>query len=246
MFFRLPDIFYTKPTDPTHILKYGNKPAHTIRVRIPNTAGPHPLLYTIHGGQWKSAYTAKQLEYLCEDLKQHGIATCNLEFRRLGHQFGGYPGTYDDLDAAIASTKPHLADWNINQERISVLGHSSGGHLAFTLQGYNGFGFTPYALIGVAAVYNLDKITGKFGQVVNEFFGTSPRLSPINITQPATTKQLVIVGSKDKLVDQAQEYVDKNPQATHKVINKASHFTIIDPSSETWPETRQAILGAIV
>ena len=245
MFFRLPDIFYTNPSPPTHTLKYGHKPMHTITVRIPTTQGPHPLIYTIHGGQWKSAYKAKQLEYACEDLKQHGIATCNLEFRRLGHQFGGYPGTYDDLNEAIAHTKTHLADWNIDQNRISLLGHSSGGHLAFTLNGYTGIGFTPHAMIAIATVFDVEKVTGKFKDVVNQFFGTGPRLSPINITQPTTTKQLIIVGAKDRLTEQATTYAKANPSATLRIIREATHFTIIDPTSETWPETRQAILDIV-
>lgn len=245
-FFRMPDIFYTKPTAPDVLVSYGAKPMHSLSVRLPQGPGPHPLLFTIHGGQWKAAYRAKQLEYLCEDLKQHGVATCNIEFRRLGHVGGGFPGTFEDLQLALSTARRHFAEWNINEQRVSLFGHSSGGHLTFSLNGFrSGIGFTPYAMIGVAAVFDVEKVTGKFREVVDEFFAGAPTLSPVNVTQPPGTRQLVLVGARDKLVDQARDYVEKIPpgsNVTFKVIEKAAHFTVIDPSSQVWPEIRQAIL----
>lgn len=245
-FFRMPDIFYTKPTASDVLLSYGAKPMHSLSVRLPQGPGPHPLLFTIHGGQWKAAYRAKQLEYLCEDLKQHGIATCNIEFRRLGHVGGGFPGTFEDLQLAIGTARRHFAEWNVDEQRVSILGHSSGGHLAFALNGFgNGIGFSPRAMIGLAAVYDVEKMAGKAKAVIDEFFAGSPTLSPVNVAQPAGTKQLVLVGTKDKLVDQARDYIDNIPpgsDVTFKIVENASHFAVIDPTSRFWPDIRQAIL----
>lgn len=246
-FFRMPDVFYTKPAEPTHKkLKYGKKPMQTINVRIPDGDGPFPTIITLHGGQWKKAYTHKQTEYLCEDLKQHGIATCNIEFKRLGHVDGGYPGTFLDLYAGIEYILEHTEVWKIDRDRLSILGHSSGGHLAFCLiADHTGLGFTPHAAIGIAGVYDLANAREKLQPCINEFFGEHPKLSPIELL-PMNTRQLLIVGEEDKLVEQALSYVEKAQEVddiTLEIIDGCGHFRIIDPTFEGWHQIRDAIIA---
>jgi len=250
-YFRLPDVFYTKPSQPDLRVKYGKKPMQHITVRIPDGDGPHPTLLTIHGGKWKSTYRAKQLEYLCADLVEHGIACCNIEFVRLGHVGGGYPNTFIDLYDAIEFILSHADEWNLKTDQISLLGHSSGAHLAcclcaepqdlgFTSQS---LGFTPHSVISLAGVFDLDAAE-RLKPEIDQFFGENPVLSPINLL-PINTKQLVMCGSKDKLLEQATKYTERaklaGDDASVLVIDKCSHFRIIDPTFEEWPQIRMAI-----
>jgi len=247
-FFRMPDVFYTKPVEPTYRAKYGKKPMQTITVRIPDGDGPFPTLITLHGGKWRAEYRAKQLEYLCTDLAQHGIACCNLEYKRLGHINGGYPGTFIDLLDGIQYILDHAEEWELDTSRISLLGHSSGAHLAFCLCGYSDFEgrklpLTPHATIGIAGVYDLQNYS-KLQHEIDQFFKDHPILSPIHML-PLGIKQLVICGSKDKLVEQALNYVERAQETdniTLEIIDKASHFTVIDPTFSGWPQVRNAIL----
>lgn len=253
-FFKMPDIFYTDPAEPTHRVKYGKKPMQHITVRIPDGPGPHPTLLTIHGGQWKSAYRAKQLEYLCEDLKAHGLATANLEFKRVGHVDGGYPGTFFDLLDGIEFVREHAGEWNLDLN-MSILGHSSGGHLAFCLAGHDDFegrklNFRPKSLIGIAGVYNLGTASSKLQEITDEFFGTHEKLSPINMI-PMSCPQTLIVGEKDKLTEQALGYVEAVQNGgysdiTLEIIDDCSHFRVIDPTFPGWPSIKQAILKAVI
>lgn len=260
-FFRLPDVFYTKPTPPTHHkLRYGKKPMQFVNIRIPQGKGPFPLVFTIHGGQWKKAYTHKQMEFLCEQLKQQQIATCNIEFRRLGHQNGTYPNTIHDIYNAIQYTlqplthvpnhanvfgclgQPTQPDGPcptlpIDTNNITILGHSSGAHLAFCIANT----FKPHRLIGMSGVYDLQTCSPNLQQVAQQYFQDHPLVSP--------TEQMVethlIVGDQDKLLDQAQQYKQTNPQASLNIIPNCSHFNIIDPTYENWPIILQTITSPI-
>jgi len=239
----MPDVFYTKPEEPTHKVKYGKKPMNHITVRIPDGPGPHPTILALHGGKWKNAYTAKQLEYLCADLVKHGIACCNIEFKRLGHKNGGYPGTFLDLLDATGYILDHAEEWKLNKDKISLLGHSSGAHLAAclrdprghegrTLQQHGDDLFMPYSMVLMAGVYDLTTVP-RLKPEIDEFFGEHPILGPIKML-PTGIKQLVVCGTKDKLLKQAVTYAKKATQAGDDVaflpIDKCSHFRIIDPT----------------
>jgi acetyl esterase/lipase len=252
-FFRLPDIFYTKPVEPTHKLKYGKKPMHTITVRIPDSDGPFPTIITLHGGQWKSSYSAKQMEYMCEDLKQNDIVTINIEYKRLGHVNGGYPGTFHDIIDGIKFAENFFEEWKIDNTRLSLLGNSSGAHLAFCLAGHKDFDgrsieFTPYSMIGIAGVYNLQTARDNLKPLIKQFFGNRQPLSPINML-PLNTKQLILVGEQDKLAEQSLAYVEEaqktDDEITLEIIPDCNHFRIIDPTLPNWPKIRTAILNII-
>ena len=60
-------------------------------------------------------------------LAEQGYATFNVEYRRVGDPGGGWPGSYEDVLAAVdyASRLPE-----IDAARIAIAGHSAGGHLA--------------------------------------------------------------------------------------------------------------------
>ena len=81
----------------------------------------------IHGGFWRDRYDRTLMHAVCEDLGARGWAAWNLEYRRLGEDGGGWPGTLDDVAAAI----DHLAELpGLDLSRAVAIGHSAGGHLA--------------------------------------------------------------------------------------------------------------------
>lgn len=246
-FFRLPEVFYTKPTQPTASLQYGRKPMQKANLRVPDGEGPFPLVFVLHGGQWKSTYSHKQTEYLCEDLKCAGVATCNLEFRRLGHVGGGFPGTFDDIRAGIDHALQQSVNWPIDTARVSVLGHSSGGHLAFCLPRVHP-SFSPHALIGLAGVYDVGGVRDKLKLLVDQFFGSHLPISPIDLPELSAIKQLIVVGAQDgRLLQQAERYVAATESSNRSflVIPETSHFTIIDPTAINWSQIRGAIIATV-
>ncbi|HEY2141667.1 MAG TPA: prolyl oligopeptidase family serine peptidase [Solirubrobacteraceae bacterium] len=113
--------------------RYGPHASQRVDLYLPIGAGPHPLMITIHGGSWHKRYGRFVMRGLVGDLVRRGWAVWNIEYRRLG-EGGGWPATFDDVALAI----DHLAELEnprLDLERVSILGHSAGGHLALWAAG---------------------------------------------------------------------------------------------------------------
>src|SRR5699024_11065277 len=67
---------------------------------------------------------------LCEALTKEGYATWNIEYRRVGEEGGGWPGTYEDVKQAIQHLAHESEKYSLSIDRTVCVGHSAGGHLA--------------------------------------------------------------------------------------------------------------------
>ncbi|MFQ5689817.1 MAG: hypothetical protein ACE5HQ_06055 [Gemmatimonadota bacterium] len=78
----------SNPAD--RIVAYGPDSLEYGELRLPDGPGPHPVAVVIHGGCWVSRladlrYTAA----LSEALRDEGVATWNVEYRRIDSPGGG-------------------------------------------------------------------------------------------------------------------------------------------------------------
>ena len=111
-------------------IAYGNDPFQFGDLRVPGESGPHPIAIVIHGGFWRAKYDLEYIGPVCDALTAAGIATWNLEYRRLGNPGGGWPGTLDDVAAGADHLGSIGAQFNLDLNRVISVGHSAGGHLA--------------------------------------------------------------------------------------------------------------------
>ena len=110
---------------------YGNGEEQFGELRLPEKGdGPFPIIVIIHGGFWKKAYDLKHIRPLANAFTSHGFVTWNIEYRRVGHVGGGWPGTFADVSAALQYVDKLANLYPIDLERVVTLGHSAGGHLA--------------------------------------------------------------------------------------------------------------------
>ena len=112
---------------------YATEPTGFVELRVPPGPGPHPVAILIHGGFWHTPYGLDLMDGLGDDLARRGIASWNIEYRRVGEEGGGWPGTL--IDAARATDC--LADLGVTHRldltRVVAVGHSAGGHLGLWL-----------------------------------------------------------------------------------------------------------------
>lgn len=110
-------------------IRYGSHPSQLCELFLPEKPArpPFPVAVFIHGGFWRQRYGRDLQRPLAEDLTGRGWAAWNVEYRRVGGD-GGWPGTFDDVGAAIDA----LADVDapLDRSRVIAVGHSAGGHLA--------------------------------------------------------------------------------------------------------------------
>ena len=113
--------------------RYGPHASQRADLYVPPGPGPHPVVVLIHGGSWHKRYGRVFMRWIAGDLLRRGYAVWNIEYRRLGDG-GGWPATFADVATAI----DHLAALDgerLDLDRVALLGHSAGGHLALWAAG---------------------------------------------------------------------------------------------------------------
>jgi acetyl esterase/lipase len=113
--------------------RYGSHASQRADLYVPPGPGPHPVIALIHGGSWHKRYGRVFMRWIAGDLLRRGYAVWNIEYRRLGDG-GGWPATFADVATAI----DHLAALDgerLDLDRVTLLGHSAGGHLALWAAG---------------------------------------------------------------------------------------------------------------
>ena len=116
---------------PTLVARYGADDLRSGQLRMPPGGGPFPVAVIIHGGCWSADIdTMAGTQAVAEALTARGIATWNIEYRRLGNPGAGWPGTFEDVAAGVDYLATLAQDYPLDLSRVAIVGHSSGAHLA--------------------------------------------------------------------------------------------------------------------
>jgi acetyl esterase/lipase len=98
---------------------------------LPQGEGPFPVVALIHGGCWTVHYGGiTQMRNMAGALIEQGIAVWNIEYRRVDEDGGSYPGMYQDVATAMDLLRDVAREHPLDLQRIVLVGHSAGGHLA--------------------------------------------------------------------------------------------------------------------
>jgi len=152
---------------------YGSDENQFVDLRLPKGTGPHPLAMIVHGGYWRAKYDLGYMGHLCAALTAKGVATVNVEYRRVGNAGGGWPGTFADIRAAYQFLLQNARKYEFDAKRVLVMGHSAGGQLALCLAAHE-TGVT--AAISLAGVVDLQRAYELHlsNDAVVEFLGGTP------------------------------------------------------------------------
>jgi|SRR5690625_3030273 len=114
---------------------YGEHESQFGELWLPKGNGAFPIAIVIHGGFWRSQFDLEHMNAMCHALTKEGVACWNIEYRRVGQQGGGWPGTFHDIAKAINHLFTHKEKYPLDASRIILIGHSAGGHLALWFAG---------------------------------------------------------------------------------------------------------------
>jgi len=139
-----------------------------------------PVIVFIHGGCWLSEYDIKHTEAAVTALKDQGYAVWSIEYRRIGDSGGGWPGTFNDISNAVDHIKKLCTRYPLDVNRVILMGHSAGGHLALWAAARSAF-HSEHPLyvsdaLNIHTVISLSGIT----DLITYSKGTGPEVSPRN------------------------------------------------------------------
>ena len=131
---RPPEVTALPHTEPYLRASYGFGPIQVGELRLPPGKGPFPVAVVIHGGCWTKGFAQMDnLSALASALQAKGFATWNIEYRQLGEDGAGFPGTFQDWGMALDHLRFLAKSEPIDLKRVSVVGHAAGGHAALWL-----------------------------------------------------------------------------------------------------------------
>jgi acetyl esterase/lipase len=256
-------------------IAYGSDPNQFFDLRLPKDdllkndlakgekkiRSAYPLVINIHGGFWRAAYNLNHAGHLCAALTAKGLATANLEYRRVGNEGGGWPGTFADIRNAYGFLLQHATQHNLDAQRFLIIGHSAGGQLALCLQGHEPSVTRVVSLAGVLDLQRAYQLHLSNDAVVEFLRGTPSQVpdhyreaDPMRLAIPRT-HQWLIHGSADDIIPPAfsRDYVTakqkrsgQEKEDVHLLeIPLADHFDLIDPRTQAWKQVEPAVLDLV-
>ncbi|GAA1038651.1 alpha/beta hydrolase [Virgisporangium ochraceum] len=230
------------------MLRYGDHPDHVIDLRLPATQ-TGPLVIFVHGGFWRAAYDRAHAGPLAADLAARGYPVACPEYRRVGQSGGGWPGTLDDVAAALAAL-PDLVRPHADPAGAILVGHSAGGHLALLNAHTPGLAgvvaLAPVADLGAAyrAGIGSDAIAALLGGGPHEVPSRFDRADPAR-RGPLPVPTVIIHGDADDSVpvENSAGYAASvaGDLCRITVLSGVDHFALIDPLSPTWENVVTAV-----
>jgi len=194
---------------------------------LPKGKNKAPVLVAIHGGGWEIG-NKQYYRYWGLFLSRAGYAVFSIDYR-LGMP-GKYPAALYDAKAAVQFIRAKAADYNLDPDRIGVVGDSAGAHLAalvaLAADQFNSayrddananVSASVKCMIGFYGVYDLlgqwthDQVARPHDNFVEKFLGVPPtqnrRLyfdaSPVSYaTEDRNRLRLLLIhGTDDDIVD---------------------------------------------
>jgi acetyl esterase/lipase len=258
-------------TPADHRIHYGNDPLQFGDLRLPKGDGPYPVAVVIHGGCWRSENDLQHISHLSEALTNEGVATWTLEYRRIGNNGGGWPGTFEDVAAGSDYLQTLAKRFPLDLSRVVLVGHSAGGQLALWVAARQNLPQkSPLASAGPLAVRGVVSLAGitdlrTFGvgrgycnASVAPLLGGTPEKVPDRYAQaspiellPLRIPERLVHGKLDLIVpvEQSRNFVTqakaKGDDAQLLLLEDAGHFDLIAPFSPAFATVKQAILSLL-
>jgi acetyl esterase/lipase len=237
----------TRPAPPPDLtLTYGPRPDHVVDVRLPARL-PAPIVVLIHGGFWRAEIDRTHTGPMASALATAGHVVAIPEYRRTGQEGGGWPGTFDDITAALEAMPDLLAPYGPGP--ATLVGHSAGGHLALWAATRPAPGVR--AVVSLAGCADLvmcarlglddgatDLLLGGSPDQVPERYASA---DPARLPAPGVPVTMLHGTADDRVpVEVSRSYAARR-DADLRELPGVGHFALIDPLSEVWPRVLKTL-----
>jgi len=236
-----PALAHAQPSAPivtkTDVI-YGRVEGSALLANIAYPDGPSlkPAIISVHGGRWRAGNRADASSIKVAQWAEFGFFAISIDYRLVG----GSPAPAPQLDllCAIRWVHAHANEYNIDPERVYLIGQSAGGQMVSMIATAGEAGFPRVggwekartdvrAVISVAGTYELTGLSwgNLWTPITGDVNEARKHASPANHVSASTKPIMVIHSDDDKSVpvQQAADFVEKLKAAG--VQHRYVHFT---------------------
>ncbi len=185
---------------------YGEGPRRKLDIYLPEKiSGDTPVVVFFYGGEWQ--YGSKDIYlFVGQALAARGIIAIIPDYRVYPEV--KFPGFLEDAAAAVAWAKAEAPRYGGNPDKLFIMGHSAGAHIAAMVaidpQWLDAHGMKINdlkGLIGLAGPYDFLPITDPTLKIIFGDPSEWPKTQPINFVSAHEPPALLLTGTADKTVD---------------------------------------------
>jgi len=201
----LKERLFGRPIATFRDIRYAEEARLTLDVCRPKTAAAAPVVVFFYGGGWRSGHKGLY-RYAAKALARRGYVAVVPDYRIYPEV--RYPDFLDDGARAVRWVKDNVHRFGGDAEKIFLMGHSAGAHIAAMLaidaSWLGRVALVPgrdlAGLIGIAGPYDFLPLTDETRIVI---FGGANRAEtqPIFHVGPGAPPALLLTGDRDTLVD---------------------------------------------
>jgi acetyl esterase/lipase len=200
-------------------------------------SGPRPAVVRVHGGGWVAGGRGEMPRWTAW-LNDHGYVVFDIDYRLAPPPRWNEAAA--DVEAAVAWVDEHHRAYDVDPARITLMGHSAGGHLAL-LAAYRG-AVRVRAVVNIYGPGDLDTLyrhtasRGYIGGCLDAFVGSGPddvperyrAASPLTLVDGASPPTITVLGRRDRIIPTSQA------QALWGALTAASvtHESVLLPAAD--------------
>lgn len=191
---------------PITSIAYGDDARQKLDIYLPkhNTAGGSAVLIFFHGGAWRDG-EREGYGFLGRTFAARGFVTVIADYRKA--PMVRFPAFVEDAASAIAWVHANVAEYDGDANRIFVIGHSAGAHIAMMAaldpQWLAANDLNPNVIkgvIGLAGPYDFLPLTTDSSKIALGQWPDLAETQPITFARADAPPLLLVTGDKDTVV----------------------------------------------
>jgi arylformamidase len=218
----------------------------------PAPADGVPLLVFIHGGFWR-ALDRDTFSFIAEHYVKAGVAVAMIGYElapavRLSR-------IVEQVSDAVLWLNRHAGELGFDPRRVSISGHSAGGHLAAMISATPPASLEGHPLVATVPVSGLFSLAPLLLTSVNHDVRMTPvealRLSPSEMPRFYTGEFIVAVGEAETegFIGQSRDFTAAaqaaGSPATLEIVPRRTHFDVLEDLAQPELPLFQRVLGAV-